>query len=189
LKHPSTIRVRDVQRMQQHAANFEMSHEAQLRLQWIAFHLTHGRNISLTARHFGIARSTFVRWMCRFDPHDPSVLEDHARSPLKVRVPETSGEAVALIEKYRRKEPMISKERICGRLWSEHHIILSSATVGREIRRHGFYFAQTPSHRGKRRAALQRGVPRSFGVCEDPENASLPDITGESFSFSPQLNI
>ncbi|KKW37593.1 hypothetical protein A2454_00950 [Candidatus Peribacteria bacterium RIFOXYC2_FULL_55_14] len=189
LKHTRNTTLRDVQRMQQRAEYLELSHGAVLRLQWIAFYLTHGKNISVTARHFGIARSTFVRWESRFDPQHPSAMEERPRSPRKVRCPETPAEAIGYIQQYRREQPMISRERICEKLRNEHHIALSSSTVGREIQRHGFFFAQTPSHVQKRRAALQRGLPRSVDERKDQEDASLPESADGAFSFSPQFSV
>lgn len=35
------------------------------RASWWRWHLAHGENVSATARHFGIARSTFYRWQRR----------------------------------------------------------------------------------------------------------------------------
>ena len=52
----------------------ELSRAARLRLLWMDFYRTHGRNAALTCRRFGISRQTFYRWKRRFDPHNLSSL-------------------------------------------------------------------------------------------------------------------
>lgn len=133
--------------------------EVTLKLRWMEFYLTHGKNASLTARHFGIARSTFLRWARRFDPRDSSTLEEGFRGPHSVRKPETPRRTIALIGQYRREEPRISKECIARKLSEEHGIRISPATVGRVVRRYGFFFAETPLHERKRQWAATMHIP------------------------------
>jgi transposase len=185
VKYTHNIKIRDVKRMQQLAAELGLSRAAILKLKWIEFYLTHEKNISLTARHFGIARSTFTRWARRFDPRDPDTLEEQSCRPIHVRQPETPIHIVALIERYRRENPTLSKELICKKLNEEQGIEISSATVGRTIQRHGFFFAQTPSHKRKRMAVRERGVLHEEAMSA---NEIPPEISGESFPFSPQLS-
>ncbi|OGJ56682.1 hypothetical protein A3D88_02800 [Candidatus Peribacteria bacterium RIFCSPHIGHO2_02_FULL_52_16] len=52
-----------------------MRNEVTERLEWFFDFATH-RSISRTCRTFGIARSTFYRWLKRFDPADLRSLED-----------------------------------------------------------------------------------------------------------------
>lgn len=58
----------------------QLSKEALKRLSWFDFWYTHGKNISLTCRHFGISRDTFYLWKRRFDLHNLMSLEDNKRS-------------------------------------------------------------------------------------------------------------
>ena len=62
----------------------ELSPEAKRRLKWFDWHRDHAQNVSLTCRHFGIARETFYRWKRRYKPSDLSSLEDRPwrRKPL-----------------------------------------------------------------------------------------------------------
>mgnify|MGYP001466101143 CR=1 FL=1 len=170
------------------SAELELSREAVSKLRWIEYFLTHGASISLTARHFGIARSTFVRWACRFDVRDPYMLEEQSRCPNTVRQPETSDEVIAFIEGYRRGEHSISKERIRTKLFNERGIEISSATVGRAIQRNGFFFANTPAHIRKRRSALERGVRESFLTSAEPDVETPPEAVGGSVPFSSQFS-
>lgn len=38
---------------------------------WIFWYYAHGRNAAATCRHFNISRSTFYRWLKRYDPARP----------------------------------------------------------------------------------------------------------------------
>ncbi len=63
----------------------ELSSEAKKRLKWFDWHRDHGQNVSLTCRHFGIARETFYRWKRRYNRFDLSSLEDRSSRPRRVR--------------------------------------------------------------------------------------------------------
>ncbi|MFA7682072.1 MAG: helix-turn-helix domain-containing protein, partial [Candidatus Peribacteraceae bacterium] len=52
-----------------------MNKEVVERLQWFLHYNTYG-SVSATCRQFGIARTTFYRWLKRFDPTDLSTLTD-----------------------------------------------------------------------------------------------------------------
>ena len=153
-------RRKDVQRLLQHAEELELSADAALRLQWFAFAIDHDGNIGLTCRHFGISRSTFFRWAKRFDPLHPETLEEHSRRPHTFREPETDAQTIALIRRYREEHPLMGKEKIQKHLLEEHGVTVSVSTVGRVIARHGFFFADIPSHRAKRADAQERRSER-----------------------------
>src|SRR5712691_1153684 len=84
------------------AEMLQLSRPARLRLSWLLFAANHGWNVSKTCRHFGIARSTFMRWIDRFDPHDPESLEEHSRRPHTMREAKEDPLVVAFIEQCRR---------------------------------------------------------------------------------------
>lgn len=133
-----------------------MSREVKLRLRWFEYYLQHDGNVSLTCRHFGIARTTFLRWFKRFDPTDVSTLEDKSRRPKTFRQPEVSDRAEELVRMLRQKFPHLDRNVICEVLKSKHDINLSPATVGRIIKRNGLYFGDSPSHTHKRRMWLEK---------------------------------
>ena len=119
------------------------------RLRWLQYASVHG--IALTCRHFGISRSTFIRWAKRFDPQNPiDSLTDLAKSPHTVRAPETDPRTLKIIRELRKKQPHLGKNPLTLLLQTQYDITLAPATVGRIIRRHGLYFADTESHRSKR---------------------------------------
>jgi transposase len=94
--------------------------------------------------------------MKRFNPEDPSSLEERSRRPKHLRQPETDWQTVAAVGWYRQREPFISKETIAEKLLLERGVHVSPATVGRIIHRNTFFFATTPAHRRKREEAMRR---------------------------------
>lgn len=122
------------------------------KLQWFLFAAEHKHNISLTCRHFAITRSTFLRWIERFDSTDLSTLDEKSRRPNKVRMPETAPEIISLIRNYREVNKTMGKEMIRKLLQEEHGITISASTVGRVISRNHFFFSDQPAHQIKIRA-------------------------------------
>jgi transposase len=182
----------EVRSLQRRAGKLELSTEARKRLRWFEYFLSHKRNVSLTCRYYGISRSTFLRWANRFVASDLSTLEDQSRRPHSVRAPETPVHIVALIKNYRTCEPTISKESITEKLKENNGVRLSSATVGRVIQRNGFFFGDTPAHKMKRKAALEKlqsvgfeNVQARESVQEDEDIP--PSVADSPFPLSPQL--
>src|SRR5258706_10833193 len=70
----------------------KLSPQAQLKLEWIIFHYTVGKeNVTGTAKHFGITRKTLHKWLKRFDELRLETLEEDSRAPHKTRQREISG--------------------------------------------------------------------------------------------------
>lgn len=135
-----------------------LSVSARERLGWIVTFMEHGQSVSETCENIGISRSTFHRWLERFDPKDLSTLEEKSHEPLTPRVPNVSADAVTLIRAYRQTSPHMGKEKIRALLATEHGITISSSTVGRVIERERLYFAATPLHWKKRTSSAQYAV-------------------------------
>lgn len=146
----TSIRPADVRRLLTRSRELELSAGAVQRLKWFLFALENDGNVSLTCRHFGIARTTFMRWAERFDARDPATLEEHSRSPHNVRTSEIDHETVEMIRALRTKHPTMGKTQIQKILQEKHGITLSSSTVGRVIARHNMFFGDLPSHLRKR---------------------------------------
>ena len=111
----------------------DLSREAKRRLGWMDHLRTHG-NVSFTARHFGIRRSTVYRVARRFDPYDLKTLEDRSRRPKKVRSPEWSKALERAVLRLRREYPRWGKEKIVVLLGREG-IKASASTVGRIVKK------------------------------------------------------
>jgi transposase-like protein len=81
------------------------------RLKVILHFAEHRHSISETCRQFGISRSTFHRWIERFDPENLSTLADKSHEPLTLRQSAIDAESVELIRRYRMRYPQMGKER------------------------------------------------------------------------------
>ncbi len=139
-----------LRRILKNSVTSELSNEAMQKLKWFLFAAEHDGNVSLTCRHFGISRSTFLRWSERFDAADLRTLDEQSRCPHNVRAPETDAATIALVTSIRKQEPLASKEKIRETLLKTNGIALSTSTIGRIINRHKLFFADTASHRAKR---------------------------------------
>jgi transposase InsO family protein len=62
-----------------------LSRAARGRLEWIIFWEKNHKDVSLTARHFGISRKTFYKWLPRFEKDFLRGLEDESRTPHRKR--------------------------------------------------------------------------------------------------------
>src|SRR5579872_4983838 len=63
----------------------KLSRAAKGRLEWMIFAEKNNKDVSLTARHFGIARKTYYKWAKRFEQKFLKGLEDESRAPIRVR--------------------------------------------------------------------------------------------------------
>lgn len=174
-------RLQDIRRLLKQASELEISPEAVRRLRWLLFCLEHGDNVSLTCRHFGIARSTFLRWAHRFDLKNLRSLDDSSKRPHTVRQSDVSEDVIAFIRDLRMRAPTMGKTRIAEEL-RRQGAALSSATVGRIIERHGFFFGNLPSHRRKR-AARDGTLCEESGPQGTMRNATDPDIDAQPSLF------
>ena len=176
-----------IRRLLKNAEALELSHASVQRLKWFLYASQHDDNVSLTCRHFGISRSTFLRWRDRFDNADPTTLEEESRCPHTVRAPETEKDTVEKIAAIRREQPIIGKSDLQKLLVARFGIRLSTSTIGRVINRHRLFFADTPSHREKRGLVLEaeRATERiNFPL---PSPAYNEEIDG--ISFSPEAGL
>ncbi len=149
------------------------------RLRVILHFAEHEYSIIETCRFFGISRSTFHRWMERFDPRDLSSLQDRSSEPGAVRQSAVSSEAVELIRRYRMRYVHIGKEKISELLETEQGIVLSPSTVGRIIDRECLYFSDTPFH-WKKRMTLKHDEKNSVSSAyQDQESEQAVPVTNQ----------
>ncbi len=89
-----------------------LSHEARKRLAAIGWHEDHGRNVSLTARHFGVSRSTLYDWLKRHRDAGPRGLEERSRRPRRVRQPTWGKELAQAVLELREENPRWGKDKL-----------------------------------------------------------------------------
>jgi len=111
----------------------ELSREAKHRLRVIEWFEEHGRNASLTSRHFGISRDTFYRWRRRFQETGPGGLEDWSHRPKRVRKPTWSKELEQAVLELRLGTGW-GKDKLAV-LLNEHGWPCSTSMAGRILRK------------------------------------------------------
>ncbi len=155
--------------LRKQAESGNLSMKCRERLGWILHFVEHGCSVGDTCKAFDISRSTFHRWLDRFDPNDLSSLEEKSHEPLNVRQSQVAPEIVEHIRKYRQDSPLMGKERIAELLERDHGVMLSGSTIGRVIDRECLYFADTPLHWKKRMGAATGCHDRG---CADADRAA-----------------
>ena len=134
-------------KLEKMARNMDLSREARVRLTWLTHYKKQG-NASVTARRFGISRSTLHKWAKRYSERGPRGLEDLSRAPHNRRAPTVPWQTVDLICSIRSDQPAWSKHKIAVILARDHGIILSASTVGRVLKRKGLY----DEHKSRKRS-------------------------------------
>lgn len=139
--------------------------EEKKRVSVLDWHKSHGGNISLTARHFGITRFTIRKWQKRFREKGIIGLKDQSRRPKKVRGPTTPWKVVMETIKIRRQYPAWSKYKI-HTLLKKQGIETSESTIGRILKRRGLINKKVSQKR--KRAALhpKARFPRGYKISQ-----------------------
>lgn len=111
----------------------ELSKEAKLRLTRIEWCQAHGNNVALTARHFGISRSTYYKWAKLYDPKDLRTLESRSSRPHRLRQKKWTTDEVLAVLALRKKYPFFGKAKLQVFL-ERQGMKLSVSKVGRILR-------------------------------------------------------
>jgi len=77
-------------------------------------HLGGKRECERVFRTFEVSRATLYRWRKRFDPYDPTPLEERTRQPRRVRNPIWSAELVQAVLRLREQYPRWGKGKAGG---------------------------------------------------------------------------
>ena len=120
-------------------AQNDVSPTAQRRLKILDWHRQHGANVSRTARHFTIARSSLQRWLRRYAPDNLHSLENRSCAPRRRRQRLWSPELVLAVQQLRQQYPRWGKDKLVL-LLRRQGVACSTSTVGRiltTLRRRG----------------------------------------------------
>lgn len=121
----------------------KLSREAKLRLKVLEYYYQKSnRNVTLTARYFGVSRNFVYKWVKRCRRWDLSSLENRSTRPKHIRTAQYDAEVVGIIRKIRKEYPTYSAVKVSVLLLRDYGIKLSSATVGRIIKRFNLFFAK-----------------------------------------------
>ena len=111
-----------------------LSRTARRRLAMLDWHRAHGGNVSLTARHFGVGRSTVYRWLERFDRFHLETLEDRRSTPRRRRRATWTVEHLRAVKAVRERYPRWGKDKLVVVL-RRAGVRLSTSMVGRILAR------------------------------------------------------
>lgn len=165
---------------------------ARLRLAWMDYYSTHGKNAALTARHFGLSKSCFFKWKKQYDLMGPGGLINHSTRPKAVRQPLTPQPVVLAIKSLRKTNPEFSKYKLAVILKRDHGYTVSASTIGRIISRHQLFFKPPVKPKGHpmRRASLKRiRKPAHYPVSRpgdliEVDVKHLPSLNTKRYAFT-----
>lgn len=130
----------------------KLTEQAKQRIKVLDWHKAHGKNSSLTARHFGIGRMTLFRWQKRVEKFGLLGLNEQSTKPKHSRTPVTPRLVVARIVELRKQYPAWSKHKLAAILQREG-LKCSASTAGRILKRKGLIDKNISKK--KRRSALR----------------------------------
>jgi putative transposase len=156
-----------------------LSRAARGRLEWIIFWEKNHKDVSLTARHFGISRKTFYKWMNRFDKEFVRGLEDESRTPRRRRTRQYTPrqyERVVLLRRSHLRYGKMKLLELYRRRHAEDHSI-SAWKIQCIIQASGLYYEPTKqarinrkrsiTHTRKKITELKRKPVSGFLLCVD----------------------
>lgn len=114
----------------------KLTEQAKHRIKILDWHKAHGKNSSLTARHFGIGRMTLFRWQKRVEKFGLLGLNESSKKPKRLRTPVTPWPVIARIMELRKQYPAWSKHKLAAILKREG-FKCSASTAGRILKRKG----------------------------------------------------
>lgn len=163
---------------------YSLSKEAERRLWWIDWYYQHGKNISMTCRHFGISRDTFYTWFHRYNRHALYTLEDDkkTRRPQHVRPMTTPHDVIDRIYQIRKQDVEKSKYEIHEELYREG-IIVAHNVIQKVINRHTEL--KNTQHRKKIATHKNRTIARLKAARElrEKQIGSLVQVDTKYFSL------
>ena len=112
----------------------DLSRAARGRLAMVDWHHAHGANVSLTARHFGVARPTVYRWLARFDRFRLESLENRSSAPRRRRRPTWTLDELRAVRAIRQTYPRWGKDQLRV-LLRRDGLVLSVSMIGRILTR------------------------------------------------------
>jgi transposase InsO family protein len=139
-----------------------LSRAARARLAMLDWHRAHGRNVSLTARRFGVSRPTVYRWLARFDRTRLATLEDRPSTPRRRRRPTWTVEQLRAVRAVRERYPRWGKAKLAV-LLRRDGVVISVSMVGRilvRLRRSG----ELREPIGRRISARKRHWRRPYAI-------------------------
>jgi transposase InsO family protein len=141
----------------------ELTAKAKFRIKVLDWHVQHRNNVSLTARHFGLTRTTVRSWVRKFKSQGIVGLKDKSHRPKNLRRPTTSMETVIKIVDLRKQFPAWSKYKL-QKILKEKGISVSVSTVGRILKRRGLINERISRKRRKAATNPKARFPKGMRI-------------------------
>lgn len=143
-----------------------LTERAKFKIKVLDWHRVHGKNVSLTARHFGLGRVTAHRWIKLFKNQGMWGLNERSRRPKRTRTPTISSNAVLRITQLRNQYPAWSKYKI-GAILKREGTIVSDSSVGRVLKRRGLIDKKVSQKRRKSALRPKMRFPKGLRIAEE----------------------
>ena len=150
-------------RWEKQADKLSLSKEAKKRLKWIIYYETRGNyNTAKTTRYFGIGRSTFYKWLNRFDGINLQTLETKSTAPQVTRKREFSPIKDSRVIKLRKKYPSYGHRKlkvIYEKIYKDEseHPTITEWHIQRVIEEYSLYFYKKKRYtKAKRRQSIKK---------------------------------
>jgi len=140
----------------------DLSRDARRRLSMLDWHRAHGGNVSLTARHYGVGRSTVYRWLGRYDRFHLETLEDRGSAPHRRRRPTWTLAQLQAVRSIRERYPRWGKDKL-RILLQRAGMVLSTSMVGRILGRL-LWAGDLHEPRRRRMSVRQRRWQRPYAI-------------------------
>ena len=145
------------------ATRTNITDKAKQRLRVIDWLRSHGGDISLTGRHFGLDRKTVRSWRDKFNRVGMLALNDKSHKPKNVRQQTTDWRIVDEIVKTRKEYPAWSKWKIQSIL-RRKNMDISASTVGRILKRKCLIDKKVSRKRSKAAKNPKQRYPKGFRI-------------------------
>lgn len=122
------------------ARNLKLSREALCRLEWMIFYELKEKDVGLVCRHFGIGRSTFYKWLDRFEESNLRTLETISKRPHSVRFRQAVPIKDERIIKLRKQYPYFGKTKLLTLYETRFGEPITDWYVQRVIENYKLYF-------------------------------------------------
>jgi len=158
-KRKPTILKNRYERWRGVADQLRLSTPERLRVEWMVFYYTvAGENATFTAKHFGISRKTFHKWVKRFkdSKYDVQSMADRSRAPHRKRHWEVTLIQEERIRYLRKKYPHYGKMKLQVLYKKEYAEEISSWKIERVVRRYRLYHDQRKAEKTARKRARTR---------------------------------
>lgn len=143
-----------------------LTEQAKQRIKILDWHKAHGKNSSLTARHFGIGRMTLFRWQKRVEKFGLLGLNESSKKPNRSRTPVTPWLVVARIIELRKQYPAWSKHKLAT-IVKRENMICSASTAGRILKRKGLIDKNLSKKKRKSALHPKQRFPRGLRINQE----------------------